>query len=301
MNVKTFIKDHSVLSYFALTFAISWGGVFLLGSPSGMPAPSEEAARLWPIVYLPYFVGPILSGLLLTGLVHGREGYRALRARLTMWRTGVRWYAVALLTAPLLIVSILFVLSLTSATYLPAIVTTVDKVSLVISGIMIGLVFGGLMEELGWTGFATPELRQRHSVFATGLIVGALWGLWHFLPTFWACGDADGSLSLDLLIPPVVFYAAVLPAYRVLMVWVHDRTGSLLVAILMHAGLTANAIAIMAPSEVLSSLVTYYLILTAALYVIIAAAAATNHWQIMGRPIAGRQDGVTVLSAASVE
>lgn len=301
MNVKTFIKDHSVLSYFALTFAISWGGVFLLGSPSGMPAPSEEAARLWPIVFLPYFVGPILSGLLLTGLVHGREGYRALRARLTMWRTGVRWYAVALLTAPLLIVSILFVLSLTSATYLPAIVTTVDKVSLVISGIMIGLVFGGLMEELGWTGFATPELRQRHGVLATGLIVGALWGLWHFLPTFWACGDADGSLSLDLLIPPVVFYATVLPAYRVLMVWVHDRTGSLLVAILMHAGLTANAITIMAPSEVLSSLVTYYLILAAALYVIIAAVAATNHWQIMGRPIAGRKDGGTVPSEASVE
>ena len=31
-----------------------------------------------------------------------------------------------------------------------------------------------------------------------------------------------------------------LPAYRVLMVWVYDRTGSLLVAILMHASLTAT-------------------------------------------------------------
>ena len=301
MDVKASIREHSVLAYFALTFAISWGGVFLLGYPSGMPAPSEEAARLWPIVYLPYFVGPILSGLLLTGLVHGREGYRALRARLTMWRVGVRWYAVALLTAPLLIVSILSVLSLTSETYLPAIVTTADKASLVISGIMIGLVFGGLMEELGWTGFATPELRRRHSVLSTGLIVGALWGLWHFLPTFWACGDADGSLSLDLLIPPVVFYAAVLPAYRVLMVWVHDRTGSLLVAILMHAGLTANTITIMAPSEVVSSLVTYYLVLTAALYVIIAAVAVTSHWQLLGRPVAGRLDADAVPSEASVE
>lgn len=298
MSVKAFVKEHSVLCYFALTFAISWGGVFVLGYPIGMPAPSEEAARLWPIVYLPYFIGPILSSLLVTGLVHGREGYRALRARLTMWRTGVRWYAVALLTAPLLIIPILFVLSLTSSTYLPAIVTTADKASLVMSGIMIGLVFGGLMEELGWTGFATPGLRQRHSILATGLIVGALWGLWHFLPTFWACGNADGSLSLDLLIPPVVFYAAVLPAYRVLMVWVHDRTGSLLVAILMHAGLTANTITIMAPSEVVSSLVTYYLILTAALYVIIAAVAASNHWQVKGRPLGGQQDVHTVLSEA---
>lgn len=300
MNVRAFITEHSVLCYFALTFAISWGGVFVLGSPSGMPAPSEDAAKLWPMVYLPYFVGPILSSLLLTGLVHGREGYRALRARLTLWRTGVRWYAVALLTAPLLIIPILFVLSLTSATYLPAIVTTADKVGLVISGIMIGLVFGGLMEELGWTGFATHGLRQRHGVLATGLIVGALWGLWHFLPTFWACGDANGSLSLDLLIPPCVFYAAVLPAYRVLMVWVYDRTGSLLVAILMHAGLTANTITIMAPSEVVSSLVTYYLILTTALCVIIAAVAATNHWQLTERPLGRRQDADTVPSEASM-
>ena len=301
MNVRTFIKEHSVLSYFALTFAISWGGVIVLGSPSGMPAPSEEAAKLWPIVFLPYFIGPILASLLLTGLVHGREGYRALRARFTMWRVGARWYAVALLTAPLLIVPILFVLSLTSTTYVPAIITTDDKAGLLISGIMIGLVFGGLMEELGWTGFATPMLRQRHGVFATGLIVGALWGLWHFLPTFWACGDANGSLSLDLLIPPCVFYAAVLPAYRVLMVWVYDRTGSLLLAILMHAMLTANTTAIMAPSEVASSLVTYYLILTAALCVIIAVVAATNHRQPTGRPLGGRQDADTVPSEASMK
>jgi hypothetical protein len=31
-------------------------------------------------------------------------------------------------------------------------------------------------------------------------------------------------------------------AYRVLMVWVYDRTGSLLVAMLMHASLTATTL-----------------------------------------------------------
>jgi len=280
LNIRAFIKKRSVLFYFALTFAISWGGVIVLGSPSGMPAPSEEAAKLWPIVYLPYFIGPILSSLLLTGLVNGREGYRELRTRFTKWRVGARWYAVALLTAPLPIMAILFVLSLTSTVYVPAIVTAADKVGLVITGIMIGFVFGGLMEELGWTGFAVPRLRKQYGVLATGLIVGFLWGMWHFLPTFWACGDSNGALSLDLLIPPCVFYALVLPTYRVLMVWVYDRTGSLLVAILMHAALTANTITIMAPSEGVASLVTYYLIFTAALWVIIAAVAAKNHWRL---------------------
>ena len=290
MNIRAFIKEHSVLSYFALTFAISWGGVIILGSPSGMPAPSEEAAKLWPIVYLPYFIGPILSSLLLTGLVNGREGYRELRTRFTKWRVGARWYAVAILTAPLLIVAILFMLSLTSTVYLPAIVTTADRVGLVITGIMIGFVFGGLMEELGWTGFAVPRLREQYGVFATGLIVGFLWGIWHFLPTFWACGDSNGSLSLDLLIPPCIFYALVLPAYRVLMVWVYDRTGSLLVAVLMHAALTANTITILAPSEGVTPLVTYYLIFTAALWVIIVAVAAKNHWRLTKQPLERPRD-----------
>ncbi|HEX7392920.1 MAG TPA: type II CAAX endopeptidase family protein [Thermoplasmata archaeon] len=301
MNIRALIKEHSVLSYFALTFAISWGGVIALGSPSGMPAPSEEAAKLWPIVYLPYFIGPILSSLLLTGLIDGREGYRALRTRFTKWRVGARWYAVALLTAPLLIVAILFVLSLTSSVYLPAIVTTEDKVGLVITGIMIGLVFGGLMEELGWTGFAVPKLRERNGVFATGLIVGFLWGIWHFLPTFWACGDSNGVLSLDLLIPPCVFYALVLPTYRVLMVWVYDRTSSLLVAILMHAALTANTITILVPAEEVTPLVTYYIIFTAALWIVIAGVAATDHWRLTRQPLERSRDTRAEPSEAATQ
>lgn len=300
MSIRALIKDHSVLAYFALTFAISWGGVIILGSPSGMPAPSEEAAKLWPIVYLPYFIGPILSSLLLTGLVNGREGFRELRARLTKWRVNARWYAAALLVAPILILPILFGLSLTSSEYLPAIATTADKAGLVITGIMIGLVFGGFMEEMGWTGFAVPRLREQHGVFVTGLIVGALWGIWHFLPTYWACGDSEGVLSLDLLIPPLTFYAFVLPTYRVLMVWVYDRARSLLVAILMHAALTANTITILAPSEEVRPLVTYYLIFTAAMWVIIAAVAAKNHWRLTQQSSERPMDSETAPSEAAV-
>ena len=40
-----------------------------------------------------------------------------------------------------------------------------------------------------------------------------------------------------------------LPAYRVLMVWVYDRTGSVLVAMLMHVSLTASTL-ILQPLDV---------------------------------------------------
>jgi membrane protease YdiL (CAAX protease family) len=47
-----------------------------------------------------------------------------------------------------------------------------------VGGLVVGLLVP-FFEELGWTGFATAELRKRHGVLATGLIMGLLWGAWH--------------------------------------------------------------------------------------------------------------------------
>jgi hypothetical protein len=99
-TVQAFIKRHPVLTYFALTFAISWGATLLvIGGPGRIPATPEEITRLFPAVYLTTVAGPSLTALLLTGLVGGRTGFRDLASRLLRWRVGVRWYAVALLTA----------------------------------------------------------------------------------------------------------------------------------------------------------------------------------------------------------
>ena len=61
-------------------------------------------------------------------------------------------------------------------------------------GIAVGL-GAGIFEEMGWTGFAIPRLRLRYGVLSTGLIVGVLWGAWHFFVNFWASGVTSGELS----------------------------------------------------------------------------------------------------------
>jgi uncharacterized protein len=288
-TIRAFIVRRPVLAYYILTFAISWGGVLILGAPYGMPAPSEQAAKVWPIVFVPYFLGPSTAGVLMTGLVRGRAGLRELLSRLLRWRVGARWYVVALLTAPLLVTPTLLALSLASPAYLPGIVTAADKVGLVVTGLVVGLFFGGFLEELGWTGFATPELRQRHSVLTTGLIVGALWAVWHFFPTFWVTGDSSGTLSLLLFLPPCLYYAGVLPAYRVLMVWVHDRTGgSLPVVMLMHATLTASTLFILSPAATGIRLMIYYVILTAATWGVVAVVALVDRKQFSPQPLQER-------------
>ena len=278
-TIKSFIKRHPVLTYFALTFAISWGGVLILGAPYGMPTTSEQFEKVWPIVFIPYFLGPSLVGLLMTGLVNGKAGFRELVSRFLKWRVGFLWYMIAILTAPLLVTLILLALSLASPVFLPAIFTTADKFGLILLGIMVGLIFGGIMEELGWTGFAVPTLMLRYNILTTGFIVGFLWGAWHFLPTFWGSGDPSGALSLSLFLPPCLFYIGVLPAYRVLMVWVYSRTGSLLVNMLMHMSITASTLFILSPAARGIPLMIYYLILTVAMWGVVAVVAVTNRGQ----------------------
>jgi hypothetical protein len=70
-----------------------------------------------------------MVGPLLTGLVSGQAWLCELLDRLLRWRIGACWYAVALLTAPLLTAAIFFALSLLSPEFLPALVTTDNKAS----------------------------------------------------------------------------------------------------------------------------------------------------------------------------
>jgi membrane protease YdiL (CAAX protease family) len=265
-TIKAFINKYPLLTYFALTFAVSWGAIFIVVGPGGIPITTDQAVVLGMILLL----GPSVAGILLTVLASGRRGLGELLSRLLRWRVGARWYAVALLIAPLSATAVLLALSLLSPEFLPGIVTSDDKAALLLMGIVGGLTVG-FFEELGWTGFAVPRMRQRYGVVTTGLIVGLLWGAWHFI-MFWERDSFSGALPLALLLARLFSW---LPAYRVLMVWVYDCTESLLVTMLMHVSLVASLI-IIEPLLTGGNLLTYILVRAAVLCVVVAAVAVTR-------------------------
>ncbi len=263
----TFIRRHPVLTYFILTLAISWGSLLLIMGVGGFLGTKAVSAERMPLLILGMLLGPSIAGPLLTGLVHGRLGFRELLSRLRHWRVAAGWYAIAILTAPGLVAAALLLLSLFSPEFVPGIVTSGDKATLLISGLVAGILVG-IFEELGWTGFAIPQLRLRYGVLATGLIVGLVWGLWH-MPLFLA--SARASQSVPPLLKLAVLLFSFLPAFRVLMVWVYDRTGSLLVAMLMHVGQTATTL-IFAISPADTPTVVSNLVYAAALWLFVVVA-----------------------------
>jgi hypothetical protein len=84
---------------------------------------------LFAFVYLAMLIGPPVAGIVLTAVVAGRRGLREFRGRLFKWRVAGRWYAIALLTAPLLLLGTLVMLLPVSREFLPAIFTQGADVS----------------------------------------------------------------------------------------------------------------------------------------------------------------------------
>jgi membrane protease YdiL (CAAX protease family) len=231
--MTTTIRNHPLITYFGLTFAISWAAV--LAVAGGSPPAAEQTQALGVAMLL----GPSTAGILLTGWMAGRDGLRDLWRRLTRWRVGVRWYAFALLVCPVSTALVLVVLARFSTAFAPPVAVRDDWPALIVTGLAAGLVVG-LFEELGWTGFAVPRLLAQHGLLAVGLLVGTVWGAWHFM-VFREADSFTAPFPLALLLTRLF---TALPALRVMLVWLYTRTESLLVTVLMHAGVVAGLVAI---------------------------------------------------------
>ena len=297
-SITAIVVRHPVPAYFALTFGISWGGALVaIGGFAGMSGtpPTSDPRFVYAVVAM--LAGPSITGILLTGLVEGRNGLRRLLSRALEWRVAAQWHVAALVMAPLLWVVTLLALALTSWNASPGIIASTDTRDLVTFGVSIALGVG-IFEELGWTGFAIPHVRRRYGVFATGLIVGVVWGAWHLLTNvFGASRVMAGDLPLSIFLPASVIGVLIgyLVAFRILMVWVYDRTGSLLLAMLMHASLTASVLILDPPALSGVALLTYSLALAATVWGAVALVAARNGWD--WGPATGSKRGSRSVSA----
>jgi uncharacterized protein len=101
---------------------------------------------------------------------------------------------------------------------------------------------GAVTEETGWRGFAQPVLQDRMAPLAATLVVGLLWGVWHFPARpdilLGGYGLGGGALLLGILTARFVVLSVV-------MAYFYNRAGgSTLIAIGMH-GLHNDAVGLM--------------------------------------------------------
>jgi uncharacterized protein len=253
---ESFLQRNPVSSYFALTFAVSWTGALLVAAPHLLrrePLPKLTGILMFPVMLL----GPSVISIILTRLVDGPAGLRDLFSRMFRFRFPLRWYS-ALFIPPLLVLTILLCLkSFVSPVYTP-------------NRFLVGLAFGipaGFFEEIGWTGFAFPKLRQKLPALAAAIVLGLFWGLWH-LPVIDYLGTATPHGAYWW--PFFLAFVAAMTAMRVLIAWLYSNTKSVLLCQLMHVFSTGSLV-IFSPPRV-----------TAAQEAFWYAAYAVTLWLVVG-------------------
>jgi len=264
MKIRAFIQRYPVGVYFGLVFLLSYGGFVVVDGPKlarGATIQPLDALLLFPVLV----VGVGLIGIILTAIVDGRAGLRDLFAHMGRWRVNAGWYAAALLIPPVLILTVLSGLSkLISPAFAPGFFPL---------GVVFGL-FPAFFEEIGWTGFAFPKMRgelKNRSVLATGVLLGALWGLWHAPVVDYLGAAAPHGVYW---LPFFLGFIALVTAIRVLIVWIYSNTQSVLLAQLMHFSSTGCLVMLSAAHASPAQETLWYAIYAAALWIVVALVVA---------------------------
>lgn len=229
-----FMRKHAALSYFLLTFAISWTAAFFVAAPK-LFEPGQLPKLTGILMFPAMLLGPSFAGIFLTRWLDGREELKNLFARMRRLSFPLRWYT-ALLIPPLTVLSVLFGLkTFLSPVYAP-------------NRFWLGVTFGllaGFLEEIGWMGFAYPKLRQGLGVLPAAAILGVFWGLWH-APVI----DFLGAASPHGRAMPAFFAAfiAAMAAMRVLIAWFYERTQSVALSQLIHISSTGSLVVFSPPA-----------------------------------------------------
>ncbi len=234
------------------TFAFSWGlwTPLLVGlAPSSLTVPLIMLGGFGPFV-----------GALITLRFTGRSIRGWLRSNLR-YRIPLRWYAIALAVPPLFILvgSVVYV-SVFDASF------ALDELaSLWMFPLALVLAFflGGGQEELGWRGFAQPALQDGISALSASLLVGVVWFVWH-VPLFYVPGSSQAGV-------PMAPYAVAVVATAVVLGWLYNASGSLLVPWLYHASLNPAGMFFLAGVAGLKTAAGYgsYALLVAAVAIVL--------------------------------
>ena len=227
-------------------------GVIMSGAMALLAATGDESFSIIGVVLL----GPSVTAVLLTALIIGRTGLRQLLIKQMTLRFGVLWYLSAFLLIPAVASIAVGLQTLFGG---PDIAPDLDyspsSVLAAIVPILITTLIISLGEELGWRGYALPRLQVRLNALQASLVLGVLWGFWHF-PGFLA----GTGVPQDM--PFYVVMLWVLPA-TILITWVYNNSRSIVAAIGMHtaANFSFNAFPLLPDKTATGELATFWIFL----------------------------------------
>ena len=159
-----------------------------------------------------------------------------------------------------------------------------------VRGTQVGMLFslafldqGAVLEELGWRGFAAPELqRVMDSPLRVALAIGIFWGLWH-LPR-------DLTTGVLERLGPTIYLALYLPSFlmgtisvsMIAAYFMNRLGGSVLPAVVIH-GITNDSVGISGSASIVEALTPYHQFTKNSLLALVAFAIVVLAGSALGR------------------
>jgi hypothetical protein len=209
-RLSSVVKRYPIVTFFVLTYAISWGFLPI------------EAVRFMA-------GGPFIAAVIVILLTRGRAGLRELGSRMIRWRVRWYWYGAAI-GLPLAVLLLTAVLNVALGASAPSLAQygSVTTILMVFAVRLINPGDGALGEEPGWRGFALPGLQTTLSPLVSTLILGVLVSGWHVPILFLE----EGGLRPPIVVGYLLGSIAVTFWYS----WLFNHTGgSVLITLVSHA------------------------------------------------------------------
>ena len=166
-----------MLWYFVLALTFTYGLSFL-AALAWLPVALKSVFLIF------YQFGPTVAALIVSHAIGGWAEIKRLLKKIMIWRIGFNRYVFVFLfpvVARLLAVGVNVFLGGESPRFFSSVSENMSGISPILIVLFLGLfIRPGLVEEIGWRGFALPRMQGSFGGLGASLLLGLIWGFWHF-------------------------------------------------------------------------------------------------------------------------
>lgn len=265
-GIRGFLSRRPFIAFVTLAYAWSWSFWTLEALSGGATAV---------VAHYSGGFGPLVAAAL---VIHAQgHSLAAWLKSLLHWRLAPAWYAFVIGFPVLLVIMVSALYGALGGTLDASLIP--ERLAAYVPTFLLLVAIGGGNEEPGWRGFGLLDLQQRHGPVVATLILGCFWALWHLPLLATSPQILNGPMALPTIaiVVGVTFLGIVAHAFWY--TWAMNRTGSVLLCMLLHGGYNAaNGLLLLVPeAEMEDRYLTLLLVMTSALIgTVVILVAATR-------------------------
>lgn len=176
----------SLLPFLIIAFGLAWSIIALfIFLPEFMTSTFGNLTGQHPLFFLCVY-SPAIAAFILVFYYRGLNGLVLFSSRFLLWRCSVGWYGFIIVIVPIVFYAGAIIKDSSFENIFPF-----DSIQVIVTALFFSVIKGPV-EEFGWRGFGLPLLQRNFTPFGASLILGIVWGVWHF-PAFLLSGTQQSN------------------------------------------------------------------------------------------------------------